>query len=230
MFDDQKISAHDFILGYREGLYVCVQDSCQLCQDYKRDIEKFESHYLKIVEVATDEQRRAIYDLSGRSAFPITMGFWQNELKFVKLGQLFGDDLTDALKFLDLFPKEPRTPEELAVLQKRSSKRFKLTYCIFPKGTASEDRISSANGSYEREEICIDIDEHPGLPADVDQRLEALSGLLRCGAKLAIFDIFRADEYSETGTRMIQRLMEDRDYGADAVIEHRTIQKAAEDR
>lgn len=54
---------------------------------------------LEPFEVSTDEQKKAIYQIAGRTAFPLTMGFWKNELKFVKLGQLFGDDLSSALKF-----------------------------------------------------------------------------------------------------------------------------------
>jgi hypothetical protein len=226
MLDSQKMGAHEFIVGFKHGLYVCVSDTCQLCMDYKQDLKTVDSHHLMLVEVSTDEQKKAIYQIAGRTAFPITMGFWKNELKFVKLGQLFGEDLSSALKFLERFPKDPFTPEELAMLQKDVYKRCKLAYYVFPPGTGKEARMAALNAAFEHDELPMDVDKQPGLPDGPDDRVKALSGML-AHAKLVIFDIFKTAEYSEVATKLIAKFMEDKDYG-ETTVEHRTLQEAAQ--
>lgn len=224
MFDDQKMGAHEFIMGIKHGVYVLVSDACQFCQDYRKDIEKIDNHYLKIVEVSTDEQKQVVWAMLDRVGFPLTAGYWENELKFVERGQRFGNDFNKIVKFLERFPKEPMSQDELAKLKKDVSKQFFLSLYVFPPETPISDRNSALCAAYRYDEVAIDVDMHLGLPTDQDDRVKALR---KIGRKIVIFNVFETSKYSDTATTLIQKTTEDKEY-ANTTIEHRTIQEAAE--
>ncbi len=224
MFDDQKMSTRDFVLGVRHGVYVFVSDACEFCRDYRKDIEKIDNHYLKIVEAATDEDKKVIWAMLDRGGFPLTAGYWENELKFVERGQRFGNDFDKIVKFLERFPKEPMSEQEIEKLKKDVSRQFSLSLYVFPPETpisARNDALSAAN---HYDEIAIDVDMHLGLPIDTEERVKALR---KIGRKIVIFNVFETSKYSDTATMLIQKTAEDGEY-ANTTIEHRTIQEATE--
>lgn len=224
MFDDQKMSTRDFVLGVRNGVYVFVTDACEFCRDYRKDIEKIDNHYLKIVEAATDEDKKVIWAMLDRVGFPLTAGYWENELKFVERGQRFGNDFDKIVKFLERFPKEPMTEQEMEKLKKDVSRQFSLSLYVFPPETPISARNDALCAANHYDEIAIDVDMHLGLPMDTEERVKALR---KIGRKIVIFNVFDTSKYSDTATMLIQKTAEDGEY-ANTTIEHRTIQEAAE--
>jgi hypothetical protein len=219
----QKINAQSFILGYKSGVYAFVSDSCQFCIDYKKDLERIDSPYLYIVEVATDEEKKVIWDLLDRIGFPLTAGYIDNEIKFVERGQRFGNDFTELVKFLEeRFPKEPLSEDELLKRQKAASREFKTALYVFPPEYSQEARKAALNAAKCYDELAIDIDAHPGLPDDLTTKVRVLS---KFGRKIVIFDVFETNEYSDTANLLIQKFTEDMKY-AKTTIEHRTFQEA----
>ena len=219
----QKINAQSFILGYKSGVYAFVSDSCQFCIDYKKDLERIDSPYLYIVEVATDDEKKVIWDLLDRIGFPLTAGYIDNEIKFVERGQRFGNDFTELVKFLEeRFPKEPLSQEEMLKRQKAASKEFKTALYVFPPEYSEEARKAALNAAKCYDELAIDIDTHPGLPDDLTMKVRVLS---KFGRKIVIFDVFETNEYSDTANLLIQKFTEDMKY-AKTTIEHRTFQEA----
>ena len=39
MFDNQRKSAESFLLGIKHGVYVITNDTCEICEAYKKEIE-----------------------------------------------------------------------------------------------------------------------------------------------------------------------------------------------
>jgi hypothetical protein len=191
--------------------------------DYKKDLERIDSPYLYIVEVATDDEKKVIWDLLDRIGFPLTAGYIDNEIKFVERGQRFGNDFTELVKFLEeRFPKEPLSEDELLKRQKAASREFKTALYVFPPEYSEECRKAALNAAKCYDELAIDIDAHPGLPDDPTTRVRVLS---KFGRKIVIFDVFETNEYSDTANLLIQKFTEDMKY-AKTTIEHRTFQEA----
>ena len=113
MFDSQKINFDDWLLGYKHGTYIFTSDSCHLCQEYKKSIEYINNHYLYFVEVNTEQQKEVLSKTMRRSALPMTACYKDNNLQFVRLGQLFDLQMKEILEFLKDFPKEPLTKQEI---------------------------------------------------------------------------------------------------------------------
>lgn len=224
IIDDKVIAADDFIKSYKSGLFVFVTDSCGFCQDYRKELEILKSPWLKIVEVNRDDEKNAIWEWLDRVGFPLTVGIMDNEIKFIERGQRFGNDFSELLEFLKLFPEQPLSNEELLKRQKAASKEFKLSLYVFPPEfdeTARKEALCAAN---RYDEIAIDVDEHLGLPDDVDLRVRALKKLAQ---KIVIFNVFETNQYSEAGFLLMQEFGKDMKY-AKTTIEHRTLQEAVE--
>lgn len=228
MLEKQKLTPESFILGFKHGLYIITNDTCHLCEDYKKEIADVNSCYLYFVEAALQADRRAIWDIVGRVGFPITAGFWKDELKFVKLGILYGADRVRAFKFLEKFPSSPLDPEELEKLRKSAHKKCKLSFYIFPQGTPEEARIRAKNESYEHDELPIDPDEAAkgldGVP--LEEKMRLFTGVLGI-SKLIIFNVFDPRGYSEVSNELIRLQIEDGDYGQTS-IEYRSVSETAE--
>ena len=221
----KRLNTQSFLQSYKHGLYLFLSDSCAFCQDYKRDIERIDSPYLYIVEVVTEEEKQAIWDLLDRIGFPLTAGYLDDEIKFLERGQRFGNDFTELVKFLEeCFPKTAMTEDELLKRQKAASKTFKLSLYVFPPEFDETSRKAALCASNRYEEIAIDVDEHHGLPSDPETRVRALRKLAQ---KIVIFNVFETNQYSEVGCRLMQEIGKDMKYDKTS-IEHRTLQEAVE--
>ena len=115
MFDSQKISFQDFAIGYKHGIYVLTQDACEICHKYKQSIEHINNGNLYFVEVNTQRDRDLVYKMIQRAAFPMTCCYWDNELEYVRLGQLFELQLKEIYASLEKFGPKP-----LSELEKRN--------------------------------------------------------------------------------------------------------------
>jgi hypothetical protein len=219
---DQVISTSEFFSELLNGLYVFVTDSCEFCMDYRKDLDRLSSPWLKIVEVNRDDEKNEIWKWLDRVGFPLTVGIRDSEVKFVKRGQRFGNDFTELVEFLKTFPEQPLSEDELLKRQKAASKEFKTALYVFPPEYSEEARKAALNAAKCYDELAIDIDAHPGLPDDPTTRVRVLS---KFGRKIVIFDVFETNEYSDTANLLIQKFTEDMKY-AKTTIEHRTFQEA----
>ena len=106
----------------------------------KKDIEYINNCYLYFVEVSTNIEKQAIYQIADRTVFPLTLGFVDNELKFVKVGQLFGEDLSTAFSFLKQFGEAPLSSSEISKKIDRIRNKCILSFYLFPEDTTIEQR------------------------------------------------------------------------------------------
>lgn len=158
MFDTQKLSFENFVLGYKHGVYIFTSDTCRVCQDYKRDIEWINNCYLYFVEANTNEEKTLLAKIIGRTALPATVGYLDNEIKFVRMGHIFEADWIEIDKFLKTFGDAPLPKSEIDRRMERQKNRCLLTYYIFPKNTNVEQRNYYMGKANEYNELPIDVD------------------------------------------------------------------------
>lgn len=220
MREGQILEAFNFLSSFKHGLYIFTSDACQFCQDYKKSLEHVSSPHLYFVEAVTDEQKDAVWAELKRVGFPLTVGYWKNQIRFIKNGQIFGEDLNDALKFLDRFPKYPISEDERNKLANELAKECKLALYIFPPGLSETARKAALNAKLEHNELAIDVDEYARDVPELEDKIRLFAGTLKF-SKLIVFNVFKTDRYSELCTELMRRFMED-DYGQEA-IEHRSV-------
>ena len=85
MFDSLKMSAENFILNFKHGVYVFVSDSCEYCKEYAESIKIINNCNLHIVECVLESEKSVIYQLTGKGALPITAAFVDNELQWAEM-------------------------------------------------------------------------------------------------------------------------------------------------
>ena len=220
MREGQILEALNFVNGFKHGVYVCTTDACQFCQDYKQSIAHIDNPNLYFVESVTDEQKDAVWGLLKRVGFPLTACFWKDDLKFVKNGQPFGEDLNEIMKFLDRFPKDGYSSEERNKLANERAKECKLALYIFPPDLPETARKAALNAKLEHNEIAIDVDDYAKDVPDIEDKIRLFAGMLKF-SKLVVYNIFSTDKYSDLSQDLLRRFMEDVD--AKEAIEHRTI-------
>ena len=221
----KQLEAFNFIQNFKHGLYVCTSDSCQFCQDYKQSIEHVDSPYLFVVEAIIQEQKEAIWKLADRIGFPLTLGFWKDNLQFIKRGQPFGEDLQQCLDFLKRFPKTEMSETERNKLVNESSGRCKLALYVFPQDLSETARKAALCAKLEHNELAIDVDAYASDVQSLDDKVRLFAGVLE-NCKLVVFNIFTTSNYSELAQELMKRYGED-NYG-ETTIEHREVQEAAD--
>lgn len=186
MNDSQKISFDDFLLGYKHGLYVFTKDSCDACVRYKKDLEWIESCYLYFVETPLIKQEAILEKLTGRSTFPQTVAYEDNQIKFVRTGVEFDKQQVEILlPFLKKLGTEPLTPEEIERRIQKQKNRCLLTLYVFSKDIPEEKRKELVLKGAEINEFAIDVSHvGEGLPDSERERL--LEGQYH-SCKLALF-------------------------------------------
>lgn len=158
MFDSQKLSFENFVMGYKHGVYIFTSDSCRVCQDYKRDIEWINNCFLYFVEVNTEEEKSILAKIIDRTALPATVAYLDNEIKFIRMGEVFEADWIEFDQFLKQFPDKPLPKDEIQRRIEKQKNRCLLTYYIFPKDISEEKRTELINKAHEYNELPIDID------------------------------------------------------------------------
>ena len=187
MYDSQKLSFENFALGYKHGVYIFVQDTCDFCQAYKRSIEYINNHYLYFVEVNTVKEMEVCEKITGRSTFPITAGFVDNELEFSRVG--WERDLQMAeviLPFLKQFGDAPLSPFEIEKRVKAQRSKCMLTYYVFPNGIDPNKRADwLMHRCAKFNELPIDIDT-VGIQLPTEERERMLKSYY-ANTKLVVF-------------------------------------------
>lgn len=158
MFDAQKISFETFVLGYKHGVYVFSQDSCQACKDYQKELDYINNYYLYFVEVHSMKEMALVEKILGRSAFPITAGFEDNVLKFARVGIEYEKQQREIiLPFLKKFGDRPLSPSEVEARVRKQKNKCMLTYYVFPPNVSDELRSKVMNSAGKYNELPIDI-------------------------------------------------------------------------
>ena len=170
MFDSQKLSFENFLLGYKHGLYIFVQDNCSWCEKYKKEIEYIDSCYLYIVEVTTTKERAILEKISGRSVYPQTVGFVDNEIKFARTGVEFEKQQAEViLPFLKQFPDKPLSQAEIDKRIQKQKNKCMLTYYVFGEDVDEDTRKKLILEGASKNEFAIDISK-VGIGLDDNER------------------------------------------------------------
>lgn len=197
----QKISTTTFLDSYKHGVYIFVADSCQFCKDYLDNISFLDSSFLRVVEVVTQEEREAISKVINRIGFPMTAGFWDESLKFVKGGSLYGKDVTEVKTFLEDFPQDPIPPEREIALKESRARKYVFAVYIFPPRYDSKTReVYLKELCLDQNEIGVDADNFYGSTGDPKLDAEILYRSLK---RIVVFDLFKTKEYSPTATELL---------------------------
>lgn len=158
MLDSQKISFETFLLDYKHGVYVFTQDTCQSCQDYKKEIEWINNSYLYFVEVTTEKEKEILYKIIDRHTFPQTVAYLDNEIKFIRAGILYERSWQEIDTFLKSFGDVPLSDKEKEIRLEKQKNRCLLTYYILPTDLTQEERTKIINSCINYNELPIDID------------------------------------------------------------------------
>ena len=173
MFDSQKLSFENFLLGWKHGCYVFVKDNCSWCEKYKKEIEYIDSCFLFFVEVTTVKEMAILEKLTGRSAYPQTVGYFDNEIKFARTGVEFELQQAEViLPFLKQFPDKPLSEAEIQKRIEKHKNRCLLTYYVFGSDVDEATRQKLILAGAALNEFAIDISKVGiGLPNDERERL-----------------------------------------------------------
>lgn len=206
MFDSQKLAFDTFALGYKHGIYVFTEDACHICQDYKATIEHINNANLYFVEVVTKEQKELVRALTDRIAFPLTACFKDNELQYVRVGQLFDLQLQEIFESLKEFGDKPLPPEEIQKRMKSYETRCKLTYYILPPNCDFKTRMALQEKAIKYNELPIDVDMlAPKL--SLDEREHMLEGNYSY-ANLVVYMYDDTKSFTDLGQRVLVKYTE----------------------
>lgn len=168
-----QLAFETFLLGYKHGVYIFVSDACEACARYQQEISYIDNPFLFVVETPMVKQQAILEKLTGRSVFPQTVGFVDNQIKFARTGIEFEKQQTEILlPFLDTFPKEPLTEAEIEERIKKQRNRCLLTLYAFSKDIPEDKRKELVLHGASLNEFAIDISHvGEGLPDSERERL-----------------------------------------------------------
>ena len=110
-----------------------------------------------------------------RKAFPATVAYWDNEIKFIRMGYLHDSDWKEFHNFLQNFPKSPLTDQEIKERIEKKKNRCILSYYVFPTNLDSDKKRYILSNAYKYNELPIDVDS---VAPDINkrERLRMLEG------------------------------------------------------
>ena len=215
-----KMSAKQFVLGLKHGVYVFVSDSCEFCKDYAESLKYIENCNLHIVECATDTDKSTVYQITGRSVLPITAAWYDNELQWVALGQLYSEEegadplqegewsINKVVKYLqETFGDKPLTKEEIEEKTEACSKHCVPTYYVFPPNTSITAKRLAIEQAFKYNELPFDVDTVSSIEnlSDKDRYIMLKSNIATF--KLVVFDVAKTSVYSDLANRLLADYM-----------------------
>lgn len=93
-----------------------------------------------------------------KKAFPQTVGYVDNEIKFVEGGVIYDKGWIEIQKFLDKFGTNPLPKDEIQRRIERQKNRCLLTLYAIPENIQGEERKKIVNSAHKFNEMPIDID------------------------------------------------------------------------
>lgn len=214
------MSAKQFVLGLKHGVYVFVSDSCEFCKDYAESLKYIENCNLHIVECATDTDKSTVYQITGRSVLPITAAWYDNELQWVALGQLYSEEegadplqegewsINKVVKYLqETFGDKPLTREEIEEKTEACSKHCVPTYYVFPPNTSITAKRLAIEQAFKYNELPFDVDTVSSIEnlSDKDRYIMLKSNIATF--KLVVFDVAKTSVYSDLANRLLADYM-----------------------
>lgn len=216
MFDNMKMSAEQFILGLKHGVYVFVSDSCEFCTEYAKSLELVENCHLHIVECATEADKSAIYQMTGRTVLPLTTAWYDNEIQWVAPGQLYYEEehsdppapedwtINKVVKYLkETFGDKPLTPEEVVERVNMIRKYCAPAYYVFPPNTPDDVKKKAFAKAFEHNEMPVDVDTIIAIDGLSDKDKYIMLRHNYAYFKLVIFDIAKTSVYSDIANQLI---------------------------
>lgn len=216
MLDNMKMSAENFILGLKHGVYVFVSDSCDYCKTYAESLKYVENCHLHVVECLTESDKSAIYQITGKSALPITAAWIDNEPQWTALGQLFFEEedsdepdenewtLNKVAKYLkETFGDKPLTNAEIVEKLAKVKKHCYPAYYIFPPNTPAEIKQAALEKAFEYNELPYDVDVIDNLKCITEKDKDIMLKSNVTLFKLVIFDITKTRVYSDLANSLI---------------------------
>lgn len=215
-----KMSAKQFVLGLKHGVYVFVSDSCEFCKDYAESLKYIENCNLHIVECATDTDKSTVYQITGRNVLPITAAWYDNELQWVALGQLYSEEegadplqegewsINKVVKYLqETFGDKPLTKEEIEEKTEACSKHCVPTYYVFPPNTSITAKRLAIEQAFKYNELPFDVDTVSSIEnlSDKDRYIMLKSNIATF--KLVVFDVAKTSVYSDLANRLLADYM-----------------------
>lgn len=201
MLESQKLSFQQFMLGYKHGVYVLTTDSCEICHKYKQSIEYINNGNLYFVDVITAEDRDYAFRLTQRGSFPLTVVFWDNQIEYVRLGQLFELQLEEIFASLKKFGDKPLTKDEQERRMQAIRNRCELSYYVFPPELDPTIREQLIYTAIKHNELPIDVEALcPNL--EPNERYRLFEGHMPF-SKLVIFRDKNTNTYSGFSQRII---------------------------
>lgn len=83
------------------GVYVFTSDSCDLCEQFEKDLSQYDTSSFAAIEVIGDEEI-ILTEMFGLKGFPFTVVFVENKIGLIKSGVLFQKQMNEIYNFLKL--------------------------------------------------------------------------------------------------------------------------------
>lgn len=172
-----QLSFDKWLLEFKHGVYVFTSDSCNFCEDYKKTIKNINNQNLYIVETVLEKQKDVLLQITGRNTIPLTACYWENELQFVRAGQLFDSQLVEIFEFLKKFPNNPISESEKQIILDKQKNKCELTLYVFPNDLDKSVVLTKLSEAESINETAIDVDSIGTLIVDNEKRLRMIESM-----------------------------------------------------
>jgi hypothetical protein len=81
------------------GVYVFTSYSCELCEQFEKDLSQYDTSSFVAIEVMRDEEI-ILTEMFGLKGFPFAVVFVENEIGLIKKGVLFQKQMNEIYNFL----------------------------------------------------------------------------------------------------------------------------------
>jgi hypothetical protein len=129
-----KLHFESFKHGFKHGAYIFVNDSCEFCSQYKRNLEKIETKNIFIVECNLQQEKAYIRKHFKKGTFPNLILFQFDEPLVEIPGLLEKDQIGEVVELMKKFNlTEELSEKEIEIKQKEKMKRRKVMLTLIPK-------------------------------------------------------------------------------------------------
>lgn len=201
MLESQKLNFHQFMTDWKHGVYILTSDSCEICLKYKQKIEYINNGNLYFVDVVSSKDRDIVYQITERGSFPMTVVFRDNNLEFVRLGELFDKQLEEIFLVLKEFGETPLSESEKQQRMLAFKSKCELSYYVFPPNIKTDIKQKLIDLAITFNELPISVDDlSPTL--NTDDRFHLFEGMMPY-AKLIVFKDSNTNSFSPFAQRIL---------------------------
>lgn len=179
----------------KHGVFIFVNDVCQICEDYKKEIADIETNSLYFVECILQKEKDAIYELTGHIGMPQTAIFKRNKLDSVYLGMLFEDQLNPIYKIMKELDQSKI--DDIEIIKNSCSPLI----AIVPKNYSNDQIYQIKMSGIKQRKLLIFNDLHDFTVKDQAKAFENIIDVY----PLLVFDLFDSNDYDEGDIYLIKR-------------------------